>query len=178
MSDLVELPLREQLLTSVCPVYAIAIDIGVHGHIAGFDKSGGLLWLRAMPITREASGRHAINAPLFANDAAASHASIAFVELVTSRPTDSRVGAFGFGRSRGVVEGVLGALSVPVLWIAPAVWKRHANIPPGKQHKDLCRTRAIAKWPSFAESFRRKSDIDAAEAALIGLCGLTRYPSP
>jgi crossover junction endodeoxyribonuclease RuvC len=178
MTDVVELPIRESALASVRPAYALGIDIGVRGHIAGLDRSGAVLWLHAMPTTLESNGRHAINAPLFSGVAAASHARVAYVELVTSRPTDSRVGSFSFGRSRGVCEGALGALSIPIVWIAPQTWKRLAGIPPGKEHKDLCRTRAIAKWPALAESFRRKSDADAAEACLIGLCGLTRHPSP
>jgi crossover junction endodeoxyribonuclease RuvC len=162
----------------VSPAYAIAVDIGVRGHIAGLDKSGGLLWLHAMPVTLEGNGRHAINAPLFAGVVAASHASVAYVEFVAARPTDSRVGAFGFGRSRGTVEGVCGALSVPIVWMPPAVWKRLAGVPPGKEFKDTARSRAIAKWPAYAESFRLKSSIDAAESALIGWAGLTRHPSP
>jgi crossover junction endodeoxyribonuclease RuvC len=165
-------------LPSVCPAYALGIDIGVRGHIAGLDKSGAVLWLHAMPVTVEGSGRHAINAPLLSGVLAASHASVAYVEFIAARPTDARVAAFGFGRSRGVVEGVCGALSIPIVWITPPVWKRFANIPAGREHKDLCRTRAIARWPAHAEFFRRKLDVDAAEACLIGLCGLTRHPSP
>jgi crossover junction endodeoxyribonuclease RuvC len=178
MTGVVALPLRERSLSSICPAYALGIDIGVRGHIAAFDKSGGPLWLCAMPVTLESNGRHAINAPLLAGVAAASHARVAYVELVSARPTDSRVGAFGFGRSRGVIEGVLGACSVQIVWIAPQTWKRLAGIPPGKEFKDMARSKAIAKWPAHAESFRLKSSIDAAESALIGWAGLTKHPSP
>jgi crossover junction endodeoxyribonuclease RuvC len=174
----IEPPARERAESCVCPAYALGVDIGVHGHIAGLDKSGGLLWLHAMPVTRETSGRSAINAALLSGVLAAAQCSVAFVEFVAARPTDSRVGAFGFGRSRGVIEGVCGGLSIPIIWVAPSTWKRAANIPAGREHKDLCRTRAIAKWPSFAESFRRKSDCDAAEAALICWAGLQKHLSP
>jgi crossover junction endodeoxyribonuclease RuvC len=178
VTDVIALPVRNQSLTSVGPVYALGVDIGTHGHIAGFDRSGSLLWLHAMPTTLESNGRRAINAPLFSGVVAASHASVAFVEFVAARPTDSRVGAFGFGRSRGLIEGALGACSVPIVWIAPQTWKRLAGIPPGKEFKDMARSKAIAKWPSFAESFRLKSSCDAAESALIGWAGLQKYPSP
>jgi hypothetical protein len=50
-----------------------------------------------------------------------------------------------------VIEGVCGALSIPIVFITPPVWKRLADIPPGVEHKDLARTRAIAKWPGRAE---------------------------
>ena len=167
---------RERALSSVCPAYALGVDIGTHGYIAGLDKSGGLLWLQAMPTTRETSGRNAINAPLLSGVLAAAHCSVAFVEFVAARPTNSRVGAFGFGRNRGVVEGVCGALSIPIIWVAPSTWKRAANIPAGREHKDLCRTRAIQKWPSFAEFFRRKSDVDAAEDVALGSADLPDTP--
>jgi hypothetical protein len=36
------------------------------------------------------------------------------VEHVSARPREGAVGAFAFGRSRGVIEGVLAAAGVPV----------------------------------------------------------------
>jgi hypothetical protein len=62
--------------------------------------------------------------------------------------------------------------------LTPPVWKRIADIPPGAENKDLARTRPIARWPMQAEMFRRKSDVDRAEAALIGLAGLMRESRP
>jgi hypothetical protein len=44
-----------------------------------------------------------------------SHASKAFIELVGARPGEGAVGAFAFGRSRGVVEGVLAALAAGLM---------------------------------------------------------------
>ena len=136
----------------------VGIDPGAHGAIA----------------PPEANGRTATNAPLLAGILARSHARGAFCELVGARPTDAKVAAFSFGRARGVIEGVCGALSIPIVFIAPASWKRLADIPPGVENKDLARTRAIARWPAHADLFARKCDVDRAESALIGLCGLMR----
>jgi crossover junction endodeoxyribonuclease RuvC len=152
----------------------LGIDPGGHGAISGHNESGGLLWVVDMPSTREANGRTATNAPLLASILARTHARVAFCEFVGARPTDARVAAFAFGRARGVIEGVCGALSIPIVFIAPPVWKRMADIPPGADNKDLARSRAIAKWPGHAELFRRKCDVDRAEAALIGWAGLQR----
>jgi len=85
-----------------------------------------------------------------------------------------RFAAFSFGRCRGVAEGICGALSIPIVWLTPPVWKRLADIPPGAENKDLARTRAIARWPGHAEWFKRKCDVDRAEACLIGWAGLQR----
>ena len=101
-------------------------------------------------------------------------ARVAYCEFVSARPTDSRTGAFSFGRARGVIEGVWGALHIPLQFITPPVWKRLANIPAGTEHKDTARVRAIAKWPRHAQLFARKLDCNRAEAALIALAGIAR----
>jgi hypothetical protein len=85
-----------------------------------------------------------------------------------------RYARLAFGRARGVIEEVCGALGVPIVFITPPMWKRLADIPPGAEHKDLARTRAIARWPQHAELFARKCDVDRAEAALIAVAGLLR----
>jgi hypothetical protein len=58
------------------------------------------------------------------------------------------------------------------VFLTPSTWKRIADIPPGAEHKDVARTRAIARWPAQSDLFRRKADVDRAEAALIGSAGL------
>ena len=152
----------------------LGIDPGSKGAVVILNDAGELVAIFDMPVTPEASGRTATNAPLLAGILAQSHARIAYCEFVAARPTDAKTSAFAFGRARGVIEGVCGALSIPITFIAPAVWKRLANIPPGVEHKDLARTRAIAKWPDKSEYFALKGHVDRADAALIGLCGLMR----
>jgi crossover junction endodeoxyribonuclease RuvC len=156
----------------------LGIDPGAHGAVALLDETGQVLAVEDMPSTSEANGRTATNAPLLASILARSHARVAFCEFVGARPTDAKVAAFSFGRSRGVIEGVCGALSIPIVLIAPAVWKRLADIPPGVEYKDLARTRAIAKWPDKADFFARKCDVDRADAAFIGFAGILRERAP
>jgi crossover junction endodeoxyribonuclease RuvC len=152
----------------------VGIGPGAHGAIAVLNEAGQLLGVFDMPSTLEANGRVATNAPLLAGILAQTHARVAFCEFVGARPTDAKIAAFSFGRARGVIEGVCGALSLPVVFIAPPVWKRLAAIPPGAENKDLARTRAIARWPAHAELFRRKCDVDRAESCLIALAGSQR----
>ena len=109
----------------------LAVDIGLTGAVAILDAEKRLLDVVDMPILADGpASRRTINAPLLAEIVAKSHASKAFVEGVGPRPGEGAVGAFAFGRSRGVVEGVLGALGVSVTFIAPASWKRTVGIPP------------------------------------------------
>jgi crossover junction endodeoxyribonuclease RuvC len=152
----------------------LGIDPGAHGAIAALDAAGALLWIEDMPVTTEANGRSATNAPLLASILARSHARVAFCEFVGARPTDAKASAFAFGRARGVIEGCAGALGLRVVFLTPPVWKKQAEIPAGRENKDLARTRAIARWPAYADLFKRKADCDRAEAALIGIAGLLR----
>jgi crossover junction endodeoxyribonuclease RuvC len=167
-------PLLGDVSSAAMNAVVVGIDPGAHGAIAVLNEAGQLLDVIDMPSTPEANGRIATNAPLLSALLARTHARVAFCEFVGARPTDAKVAAFSFGRSRGVIEGVCGALSIPIVFITPPVWKRLADIPPGVENKDLARTRAIAKWPDRAEWFKRKCDVDRAEACLIAVAGLRR----
>lgn len=153
----------------------LGIDPGLDGAIATLSSEGDLISVIDMPTTPDgAKGRRTLNAPLLWQPIAHSRARIAYIELIGPRPTDGVVGAFGFGRSRGILEGILAAAGIPVVMIAPPVWKRAHDIPAGKEHKDVARARAIARWPAHAALFARKADVDRAEAALIAVAGIAR----
>ncbi|MBG0795905.1 hypothetical protein IYY11_21335 [Methylocystis sp. H62] len=153
----------------------LGIDPGLDGAIAVLTDGGDLLEIHDMPTLLDgAKGRRAVNPALFATIIYSTHASRAYCELIGPRPTDGTTGAFGFGRTRGIIEGVLAAAGIPLELIAPPVWKRASNIAPGKENKDSARSVAISRWPSQAAIFARKCDCDRAEAALIGLAGLLR----
>jgi crossover junction endodeoxyribonuclease RuvC len=154
---------------------SIGIDPGVNGAVVVIGANGDIVEIHDMPTLADgAKNRRAINAPLLASIIYKSHGTKAYCELVGPRPGEGAVGAFGFGRSRGVIEGVLAACGVPVTMVAPPVWKRAAGILAGKENKDSARAVAIARWPSQAEFFARKMDIDRAEAALIAITGMAR----
>ena len=153
----------------------IGIDPGVHGAIAVLSDAGELLEIHDMPTLEDgAKGRRAVNPALLASLIYSTQADAAFCELVAARPTDSKAGAFGFGRSRGIIEGVCAAAGIPLTMVAPVTWKRHANIAPGKENKDSARSVAISRWPSQASLFARKCDCDRAEAALIAVAGMQK----
>jgi hypothetical protein len=154
----------------------IGIDIGSKGALALLDENGALLEVADMPCLNDGpKGRPAVNGPLLAELVYRWHAGTAYIEYVGARPGEGAVGAFAFGRSRGVVEGVLGACGVPATHIAPASWKRAVDIPPGRDGaKDAARSEAIRRWPGQAGLFARVKDDGRAEAALIGIVGLMR----
>jgi crossover junction endodeoxyribonuclease RuvC len=152
----------------------LGIDPGLDGAIAVLTEAGELVAIHDMPTLEDgAKGRRAVNPALFASIIYGSHATLAFCELVWPRPTDSTTEAFSFGRSRGIIERVLATAAIPLTMVAPPVWKRALGIAAGKENKDSARSVAISRWPEKAALFARKCDCDRAEAALIGIAGLT-----
>lgn len=151
----------------------LGIDIGVQGAIAILNETGTLFEIHDMPVLHDGpAGRRAINAPLLAEITFDSLANHAFVEHVSARPGEGAVGAFAFGRSRGVIEGVLAAAGIPVTFITPGSWKRAVGLKLAS--KDAARAEAIRRWPDHAGLFARKKDDGRAEAALIAIAGRAR----
>jgi crossover junction endodeoxyribonuclease RuvC len=152
----------------------IGSDPGIRSGLALVSATGLLLDIADMPILRDGSGgRASVNAPLLAALLARWHAQEVFCEFVSARPKEGAVGAFSFGRSRGVIEGVCAALGLPIWFLTPPAWKRAVGLPPGRDGvKDAARAEAIRRWPDKASWFARVKDDGRAEAALIGLAGL------
>jgi crossover junction endodeoxyribonuclease RuvC len=95
---------------------------------------------------------------------------VAAVENVSSMPRQA--GAFNFGRSAGVVHGVLGALGVPMELVSPVVWKsacglRRAVNETQDQVKTRARELASRLWPEHAAEFAKVKNDGRAESALI-----------
>jgi crossover junction endodeoxyribonuclease RuvC len=156
----------------------IGIDIGIAGGVAVLSPSGELTEVHAMPCLADGpAGRRTVNGPLLASIVFASHATRAFVEHVSARAGEGAVGAFAFGRSRGVIEGVLAAAGLPCKFLTPPAWKRAVGLPPGR-NKDASRAEAIRRWPAQAEWFARVKDDGRAEAALIAVAGMIREAIP
>jgi crossover junction endodeoxyribonuclease RuvC len=176
MTAIAELSIRDRMLTSASSALFLGIDIGLQGGIAVVREDGELITVADMPVLHDGpKNRKAISAPLFAELAAGMHVVEAFVENVGPRPLEGAVGGFAFGRCKGVVEGGLAALSVPVTFIQPAVWKRCVGIAPGKAGaKDAARAEAIRRWPAQAGLFKRVRDDGRAEACLIAIAGIMR----
>ncbi len=154
----------------------LGIDIGISGALALLDDHGRLIEVADMPVLADgAKNRRTVNAALLAEIVYKSQAKRAFIEYVGPRPGEGAVGAFSFGRSRGVIEGVLAACGVPAVFITPPAWKKIIGIPPGKEGaKDAARSQSLRRWPAHAGKFARVMDHGRAEAALIAVAGLAR----
>ena len=81
----------------------IGIDISTGGALALLTPEGDLVEVADMPTLRDGpKNRPAVNAPLLADLLWKWHAAEAFIEFVGARPGEGAVGAFAFGRCRGM----------------------------------------------------------------------------
>ena len=90
---------------------------------------------------------------------------LAVIEDVWARPGEGVVSSFRFGRGRGIFEGVLVALRIPQVYVAPVKWKRAMGLI--GQDKDASRELAMKIAPEYQSHFKRKKDDGVAEALLL-----------
>jgi crossover junction endodeoxyribonuclease RuvC len=88
----------------------------------------------------------------------------AMFERVNAMPGQGVTSVFSFGRSSGIVEGVLAALAIPTHIITPQVWQKAASVRGGK---DGARQRATELFPAYAGLFARKKDDGRADASCM-----------
>lgn len=103
----------------------------------------------------------------------------AFLERVNAMPsipgpngkrrTMGAQSAFAFGRTDGLLHGLVVANLIPATRITPVTWRKAMCVPKGK---DGARARAKELFPAHAHLFNRKRDDGRADAALIALYGL------
>jgi crossover junction endodeoxyribonuclease RuvC len=150
------------------------IDPGNQGALTLLSETFEILDFADMPCVADGTkGRQTVNPILLATIIRRWAPTAAFCEYIGARPTDSKVGAFSFGRCRGAIEGTLGALGIPVTMLTVPTWRRAVGLPVGAS-KEMARGEAIRRWPNRADIFARVRDDGRAEAALIGIAGLMR----
>lgn len=145
-------------------VHTIGVDPGMKGAIAVLDDFGKLVVVHDMPCTDKG-----VSAQLLAHledwrDT--DFYGVVVIEDVHSMPKQGVASSFGFGRSKGVVEGVFAGALRPLVYVAPSTWKRHLAL---TKDKGACRQRAVELWPDHAERFKLIKHDGRAEAALIAL---------
>lgn len=151
----------------------IAIDPGIDGAIVLMDPKSGDVTFYDMPVVAKAVGKgRQVCAAQFAAIISEGKwlpplpgATTAVVELAGPTPQMGTTSAFSFGRSSGVIAGVLAALQVGTTYVRPQKWKKYFGLI-GKD-KDRSRTLAIAQHPELARHLTRKKDVDRAEALLM-----------
>ena len=164
-------------------VGVIGIDPGLSGALALIPaRRCGLVWtldinaavIEDMPVVSR-NARREVSAPDVAeiirhNLSGPMHA---FVEMVGAAPIHHRrqgtSSMFSFGRSFGVLLGVLAALRVGITLVRPQDWRRGMQVNNGK---DASRVRALELHPGLHSRLARIKDHGRADALLLATYGL------
>ena len=153
----------------------IGIDPGLNGAIAFLDTEKGHLSIVDMPVleiqrngkTKKEVSPHGLTNIFMA----AGPVNHSVLERVGAMPGQGVSSVFSFGRSVGVVEGVLSAFQITVSIVTPQAWQKAAGVRGGK---DGSRMRACELFPNYAGLFARKKDDGRADAALMAWYAATR----
>ena len=155
--------------------YVIGIDPGISGAISVFSlNTHNLLDVFDMPTLEVDSGktrkRH-ISAVGLRDILVCHPTDHVVIEKVGAMPGQGVTSMFNFGRSAGIIEGVVAALCNPHTYVTPATWTKAVGRAAGK---DASRMRAMELFPSKADLFKRAKDDGRADAALIAYWYLTK----
>jgi crossover junction endodeoxyribonuclease RuvC len=153
--------------------YVIGFDPGLDGAFTVLDKFGDIVDVFDMPTVEVKVGSsmkrqvapQAIVAELrlFARDPC-----LAVIEKVAARPGQGTASMFGFGRSAGILEGVLAGMLIPYRLVTPQVWMKSLKLAQGK---GASRQRAMEIFPDQADRFKRVKDDGRSDGALIAVYG-------
>jgi crossover junction endodeoxyribonuclease RuvC len=149
----------------------IGIDPGLSGAIAVLtDDTLQIHDMPVMTVDRNGKAKRQVSANELAEllNLYAGKDCHVYVERVSAMAGQGVTSVFSFGRSFGMIEGILAALKMPVTFVAPATWTRAIGRSPGK---DASRARAMELFPDYEYFFKRVKDDGRADAALIAHWG-------
>lgn len=75
---------------------------------------------------------------------------------------------FQLGLGVGLWEGILGALRIPYMKVAPATWKTKMGV---IKHPDASRITALELFPQVEDELARKKDNGRADSLLLAEYG-------
>ena len=151
--------------------YSIGIDPGLSGAIAIIStESLKIFDMPTMTVERNGKAKRQVSASelaemLYLYSGRDCHV---YVEKVSAMAGQGVTSVFSFGRSFGMIEGILAAFKMPVTYVAPATWVKAVG---RGQGKDASRARAMELFPSDQDQFKRVKDDGRADAALIAYWG-------
>ena len=151
--------------------YSIGIDPGLSGAVAVISpESLKIFDMPTMTVERNGKAKRQVSATelahIFANFN--SNDTHVYVEKVSAMAGQGVTSVFSFGRSFGMIEGILAAFRLPVTFVPPATWVKAVG---RGQGKDASRARAMELFPENQADFKRVKDDGRADAALIAYWG-------
>ena len=149
------------------------IDPGYTGAIAIYWPEANKLEMHDMPIMLNHAGKNIIDCHALLNILEpATKTRFAVVERVGSMPGQGVSSVFRFGEGYGMLQACIAANKHPMHFVTPAKWKGHFGL---NRDKGVSRSKAMERFPEYAQLFSRVKDDGRAEAALIALYGAENF---
>ncbi len=147
----------------------ISFDPGINGAFAVLSTHGALIDCGDLPLI--GTGKSAtLNVPEIASIVREWNVNESVIERVSAMPGQGVSSMFRFGEAYGTLQGVLGALVIPITRVRPVDWKRHHKITgKGSDGAEQARQKVIDRFTKHHSLFARKKDHGRADACLIGL---------
>ena len=151
--------------------YSIGVDPGLSGAVAVISpESLKIFDMPTMTVERNGKAKRQVSASelaemLYLYSGRDCHV---YCERVSAMAGQGVTSVFSFGRSFGMIEGILAAFKMPVTFVPPATWVKAVG---RGQGKDASRARAMELFPSDQDQFKRVKDDGRADAALIAYWG-------
>ena len=151
--------------------YCIGVDPGLSGAIAVMSpESLKIFDMPTMTVERNGKAKRQVSATeladlLYLYSGKDCHV---YCERVGAMAGQGVTSVFSFGRSFGMIEGILAALHMPVTYVAPATWVKAVHRGAGK---DASRQRAMELFPDNQADFKRVKDDGRSDASLIAYWG-------
>ena len=143
----------------------LGVDPGQAGGLAILDGRQAIVAARRMPLLR-AGSKKIVDGYELSRWLARYDVEQAVIEAVHAMPRQGVTSSFQFGRMLGAVEAVVGALGVPVHYVAPSRWKGALRLSSDKRASlDAFRLRFGAE--AAAKYTPKLADEGVAEAALL-----------
>lgn len=150
-----------------------AVDPGMSGAIVILEEDGTHVDHLFMP-TMKIGSNNEVNIPEVAHFLSEYRIKHCYIERVQGMNKEgvrqSASTAFKFGDSYGSVKGVIGGQMIPMSYLQPQQWKKHAKIL-GKD-KDASRGRCVQLYPHIRELSLKAKGQALGDAILICRCGL------
>jgi len=114
-----------------------------------------------MPVTGGAVDPYVLNIEI---QALKYNTDVTILEDVHSMPKQGVASTFNFGRTKGVIEGVLAANDMRITYVSPQKWKRAMGLIKAPKYSQM---KMATQLFGTAEHWKLKKHKDRAEAALM-----------
>lgn len=152
----------------------LAVDPGISGALAIVNSQGRCIDYLLMPTIKLGTKNRVNGAAIRAWLDQWPGLSHAYLEKVQARPAEGPAGAFSFGHSAGLVEGIITGAGIPLTMVTPQSWKKHHKLI--GTEKDAARSRAVQLFPDQRVLDLKGKGQALADALLIGLYGISTQP--